>query len=915
MATYNGTPGNDSLTGSWDNDSLNGGAGNDTLDGSWGYDTLDGGDGIDTATYAFYYGGVNVNLGAGVASFPLFPGPTETLRSIERVIGSQGNDVLDATYYRGNVTLEAGMGDDSLKGGYYSDSLSGGAGNDTLDGSWGYDTLDGGEGNDMVSLTSGRSYVLTDNSLTFYTSDTSYTHTLRGIEAAYLAVDDNATPQVINASTFTGRATLVGGLGADTVTGGSGKDLLLGNGQNDQLYGGAGNDTLDGGTGTNTLYGGAGTDTVRVTGLSNVNYGNGWIGGGADGSYLYDIESVEVVGTDGNDMLNLNNFTGYSLTSSIYGGNGNDTLGGSLNSTLLDGGAGNDTAIFKVGNLDFRLTDSQLNTPVSIINLANIETVRMEGGNLANVMNASASSKSVILIGNGGDDTLRGGSGNDQLEGGSGTNKLYGGAGADSFRMHLDGLQIVQDFERTSDRFDMQGVNLRDIRVTREGNDSLIWVNNTTFGADGPRFRVLNAQVDSRDFTNVSGSGSFQHLPLSADARTNVGTLIREWATAYGAHIGKTFVDSPITGGTDPLLRDLTFTQRDIKFSNVTPFSQPEFVARGSATVKSTAGGSVTFASTFQTQDTTETTVSEQHRVGFSMARSISVQAKPLGIGVGGDNTLTIGYDFTRSTATTQGTATVRSFEVSTTQDLLPNSVSTVVGGIWQRHVDANFSAELAVDGNVTLSFANNSTVQVPIDAILQTYMPSVFRGQGAVKDTTLSDGTYLVYNDDTVFTQAGTMKMVLNLEGYSEDYQVQDDELTASSLRTHKGESHAERFWVARGSIPSRNTLELDDFHVANDGSMDKIGIELNGISRFEQLTLSAKTIAVQTTPHSGTPDILYIPSTHVSIGNQSLVDIVGVTPDQLNSSHFQFSTAGTFFDRSIGSAHAGSTQTFQPL
>ncbi|HEY9665348.1 MAG TPA: hypothetical protein V6C91_01025, partial [Coleofasciculaceae cyanobacterium] len=620
----------------------------------------------------------------------------------------------------------------------------------------------------------------------------------------------------------------------------------------------------------------------------------------------------------------------------LFGGYGDDTLNGGSGSNNLIGGPGNDVAQV-VDDTDMVFSGNEWSGSVThggnIDYLSNIEQVQLIGGESNNRLSANQVRIAVKLEGRGGndllqggrlDDTLEGGAGDDTLVGGMGTNHLYGGGGKDVFTLfnYDPGMQIVHDFERTSDRFDMQGVNLRDIRVTREGNDSIISVNSQSTVYEGgryvirdieaPRFKVLNALVDSRDFINVGGSGSFQHLPLSADARTNVGTLIREWATSYGAHIGKTFVNTPITGGTDPLLSSLTFTQRDIDFSNITPFSQPEFAARGSATVRATAGGSVTFASTFQVQDSTATTVSEEHRVGFSMARTISVQAKPLGIGLGGDNTMTIGYDFTRSTATTTEQGTARNFSISTTINVLPNSVTTVIGGAEQRHVDATFSTELAVDGNVTLSFSDNSSVQVPIDAILQTYMPSVFRGEGAVTSTTLSDGTYLVYNEDTVFTQAGTMDMVLNLSSSARDYVVQDDDLMGSSRGTHVGESHAERFWVARGSLPNRGsgTIELDNFHYANDRFMDKIGIEYSGISRFEQLTLSPTIITVQRTGFDGIPRPESVQSTHVSLGSQSLVDIVGVLPDQLNSSHFVFSTAGTFFDNSIPIANNGSTQ-----
>lgn len=56
---------------------------------------------------------------------------TETLTSIENVIGSNGNDTITGTAYRND--LDGGGGDDMLIGGGGIDDYYGGAGFDTLD--------------------------------------------------------------------------------------------------------------------------------------------------------------------------------------------------------------------------------------------------------------------------------------------------------------------------------------------------------------------------------------------------------------------------------------------------------------------------------------------------------------------------------------------------------------------------------------------------------------------------------------------------------------------------------------------------------------------------------------------------------------------------------------------------------------
>ena len=100
-----------------------------------------------------------------------------------------------------------------------------------------------------------------------------------------------------------GNDSLAGEQGRDTVYGGEGDDFLAGNGGEDRLDGEEGNDRLEGGGGSDTLHGEAGLDTL--------------IGGnGDDNLYDYDIPFNE----------------------------------GALNTSVMDGGAGNDTLQFDDGS-------------------------------------------------------------------------------------------------------------------------------------------------------------------------------------------------------------------------------------------------------------------------------------------------------------------------------------------------------------------------------------------------------------------------------------------------------------------------------------------------------------------------------------------------------------------------------------
>jgi len=133
------------LYGAEGDDTLTGGAGIDFLSGGQGTDTLDGGsDTNNTAVYADSPKdvGVVVDLASNIATNDGY-GTRDTLKNIQNVEGSQGNDRLTAIAAlpddRGSV-LDAGDGNDTLKGGTGNDVLLGGLGADFMDGASGIDT-------------------------------------------------------------------------------------------------------------------------------------------------------------------------------------------------------------------------------------------------------------------------------------------------------------------------------------------------------------------------------------------------------------------------------------------------------------------------------------------------------------------------------------------------------------------------------------------------------------------------------------------------------------------------------------------------------------------------------------------------------------------------------------------------------
>src|SRR5262249_40318603 len=93
-----GYGGRDTLDGGDDNDTLGGGAGDDVLHGGAGNDLLDGGGDADRAVYADATAGITVDMAAGIVTGDASVG-TDTLRSIEQVVGSNFADTYRATGY------------------------------------------------------------------------------------------------------------------------------------------------------------------------------------------------------------------------------------------------------------------------------------------------------------------------------------------------------------------------------------------------------------------------------------------------------------------------------------------------------------------------------------------------------------------------------------------------------------------------------------------------------------------------------------------------------------------------------------------------------------------------------------------------------------------------------------------------
>jgi Ca2+-binding RTX toxin-like protein len=375
-----GGTGNDILNGKGGDDLLFGGAGNDVLIGGtgsdqmfgeagndrmiWnpgdGSDLMEGGDGVDTAevnggnateTFAITANGARVRFDrVSPAPFTLDIGTTENLV----VNANGGDDVITAGNGLANLiklTIDGGAGNDTITGGDGNDTLIGGDGDDVITGGRGNDTALLGTGNDTFIWNPGDGSDVVEgqagtDTLVFNGANINekfdieangkrarltrdigtVTMDINGVEQIQLNARGGADNIVVGDLTGTGvtqvaidLASLPGGgagdLAADTVTvnGTKGNDVIEVQGQNGAL---------------------------TVVGLPEV----------VTVSASESTDALIVSGGAGDDTLSAASLPANTVTLTLDGGSGNDTIIGSQGADFLLGGDGNDTIIGGRGN-------------------------------------------------------------------------------------------------------------------------------------------------------------------------------------------------------------------------------------------------------------------------------------------------------------------------------------------------------------------------------------------------------------------------------------------------------------------------------------------------------------------------------------------------------------------------------------
>jgi Ca2+-binding RTX toxin-like protein len=420
--TIDGTTGNDTLNGTSNADLLNGLDGNDRFAPGLGNDVVVGGAGVDSVSYAHSYGGVNIDLEAGIAGSedPSVLGTSgfyvDSLSSIEGAFGSSYDDMINGNSDNNSLLGMAG-----------DDTIFGGAGNDWMKGGAGADALDGGDGSDIAAYSESTAGVTVDLAAGTGSGGEAEGDTLIGIE------------------------NLGGSRFADSLTGDAGNNTLYGLAGDDTLNGGDGNDWIEGGAGADTIIGGNGFDFAVYrqsdAGVA-ADLGSG-LGaeGDAQNDTLVGIEGL--AGSDFSDTLN-----GDAGNNKLYGYAGNDDLDGGAGDDILSGGAGNDWlwggagADWLVGG-DGVDTASYWSRSATSGVTVNLETGYGAGGDaegdrLSDIENLEGSDFADTLIGDAGNNKLVGWAGNDVLRGGAGSDTLIGGDGIDTadYRQSSLGVSI-----------------------------------------------------------------------------------------------------------------------------------------------------------------------------------------------------------------------------------------------------------------------------------------------------------------------------------------------------------------------------------------------------------------------------------------------------------------------------------------
>ena len=316
-----GTAGNDTLNQSTDTGpgTIVGLAGDDTISLGSGPAQVFGNSGNDSVLLQT---GNTGTVNGGTENDSIF-GPAGT--GSMQLFGSDGADTVDVQSTGGQTVVggnDSSDGADTIITGGGADFIFGNGGNDTINAAGGNDTLVSGFGNDSVVGAAG-------NELFFGNQGNDTVDLAAGADTGFGGLGNDS---LIWAGA--GSPVLFGNEGGDTMDAAGGTPTLVGG--NDSADG---NDSFGGGVVTAFVLGNGGNDSFNIGSSGGVTevggFGNDcmFFGNGAERSLLF--------GNEGND--NIGAFSGLTGATTVFGGQGNDTIITALGRDTIQGNEGNDT--------------------------------------------------------------------------------------------------------------------------------------------------------------------------------------------------------------------------------------------------------------------------------------------------------------------------------------------------------------------------------------------------------------------------------------------------------------------------------------------------------------------------------------------------------------------------------------------
>jgi Ca2+-binding RTX toxin-like protein len=432
---------------------LNGGGGNDTILGSNSVDVITAGEGDDIVEGNGDNDVVNVTTVGATSTITnvdveLSNGDSVTFSEVEglAITGTGVADTLDSSTRTDPTDLYGMGGDDTfIPGG--TTLVDGGAGTDTL----------------QATLDPTGSATLADASITV----DGVLYDTTSVDA--VTITGGTGINTIDASAFSGAATINAGNGADivmpstgggTITGGDGTDTVQISGRTNasisgtaitgfgistahsqfeevSITGTAAINTLSaaGFTGTATIDGAGGNDTITVSaGPSTVNCGLGdsdtvavatanpvtVLAGQFDYGQVATFTGCEDGAIAGDTPDQQFDLTAAAIPMSVSGGGGSDRIIVGTGNITFDGGVGDDT-IEGTGSSVTVTDDAVTGISPGTIGITNVEFADITGTAGADTINAASFAGGLVASGLAGNDTLIGGAGNDTLAGGTNT--------------------------------------------------------------------------------------------------------------------------------------------------------------------------------------------------------------------------------------------------------------------------------------------------------------------------------------------------------------------------------------------------------------------------------------------------------------------------------------------------------------